>query len=146
GAHGILGDDSLQLAQTQVIGAVQHTAVSVAAAVTQVVAVLFGSSHIHHRAVELLGNQGLGGLGTKVAQENHQCITFSSPGLSNGFQHILFVFNSLLDLDNFAARCAIGLDDIGTASLGQGNHKAITANGNNTQLDLRDIVHGNGLL
>src|SRR5699024_7277907 len=85
-AHRILGDHSLELAQAQVIGAVQHTAISVATAIDKVVAVFLGSSHIHHRAGELLSNQSFGSLGAKVAQEDYQCITSGSLCLGNSSQ------------------------------------------------------------
>ena len=66
GAHGILGDVASQAPQPQVVGAVEHAAVGVAPAVDQV-AVALGGSHKHAGAVKVLGDEGLGGFGAKVA-------------------------------------------------------------------------------
>ena len=66
GTHGIVRDVGLQVAQTQVVGAVQHAAVGVAPAIDQV-SIPFRGSHIHHGTVEPLGQNGLRRLRAEVA-------------------------------------------------------------------------------
>ena len=66
GAHGILGDVAGKAPQPQVVGAVEHAAVGVAPAVDQV-AVALGGSHKHAGVVKVLGDEGFGGFGAKVA-------------------------------------------------------------------------------
>ena len=139
GADGVLGDVRFQVAHTQVIGAVEHTAVSVAAAVNHI-AVTLGSGNAHGRTMELLDQQGLGGLGAKVAQEHHQGIDTVGTDIGNGSGGILLIFNG----DGaFIQALAVGSHNILAALGGQGNGEAVTGNGNNAQLDFGNVVHGN---
>ena len=76
---------------TQIVGAVQHTAVGVAAAVDQV-AITLGSSNAHGGTVEFLDQQRLRGFGAEVAQEHHQGV--DAVGLSSrGSQGVLLILH-----------------------------------------------------
>ncbi len=74
-AYRIFRDISLHVAQLQVVACIQHTAVSIAAALDQIVLRLLGSCYEHLRAVEMLRQQCLGNLRTEVAQIYAECVT-----------------------------------------------------------------------
>ena len=95
-AHGILRNIAVQVPHAQVIGAVQHATVSIATAVDHV-AVALGGSNKHAGTVKVLGNQGFGGFGTEVAQENDSSIALGGLQLCYSLQHVLFVFHRGLD-------------------------------------------------
>ena len=140
GAHGILGDVGVNVAHAQVVGAVQHAAVSIAAAVDHV-AVALGCRHKHAGAVEVLGNQGFGGFGAEVAQEHHQRIALRLADVFHRLKHVGFILHgdgALVDLV-----LAIGSHDGSTALFGKGDGEAVAAHRNNAQLNLRDVLnHG----
>ena len=140
GAHGILGDIAGQAAQAQVVGAVEHAAVGVAAAVNQV-AVALGGSHEHAGAVKVLGDKGFGGFRAKVAQEHGQGVAASLGDFFHGSQHVLLVLNGSLGLVHFQALSGAGSHNGGPAVLGKLDGEAIAGYSHNTQLDLRDVVH-----
>ena len=76
----------------QIVGAVQHTAVRVPPAVDHV-AVALGGSHIHHWALELLTQQGLRGLGAKIAQKHHQGVDAVGAHILQRRQRIFLVLH-----------------------------------------------------
>ncbi|CCX38075.1 unknown [Clostridium sp. CAG:1013] len=139
-AHRILGDVALQAAQAQVVRAVQHAAVSVATAVDQV-AVAFGSSHEHAGTVKVLGNEGLGGLGAKVAQEHGEGVAASSGNFLNGLEHIFLIFHGGLSFVNFQALLGAGSNHSGPTVLGKLDGEAVTGDSDDAQLHLRDVNH-----
>jgi len=139
GAHRILRNIALEMAHTQVIGAVEHAAVRVAAAVDHV-AVALGSRHEHARTVEVLRDQGLRGLRTEVAQEHGQRIAARFLDLSDGLEHILLVLNGGLGLVNRHLALAGG-HDAGAALFGQHDREAVAGNRDDTQLDDRNVGH-----
>ena len=55
-SHRILRDVGRNIPQVQVIGAVQHSAVSVSSAVNKVIAPLFCSRCIHDRSIKVFGD------------------------------------------------------------------------------------------
>ena len=95
-ADRILGDEGLEVAQAEVVRAVEHAAVGIAAAVDEVLASLFRSGHVHDRAVELAGNQGLRRLRAEVAEEDDEGIAAGVLGFLDGGQHVLLVLDGLL--------------------------------------------------
>ena len=140
-AHGVLRDISLQMAHAQIIGAVQHAAVGVAAAIDQV-AVALGSGHIHGGAVKFLAQQGLGGLGAEVAQEHHQ-------GVDTGFLHVRQSRQSvLLVLHGDGALVdplAVSSHDVLPPLGGKGDGEAVPGDRDDAKLYFRN-VHDNLLL
>ena len=137
-ADGVFGDVALQVAHTQVVGAVQHAAVSIAAAVDHVT-VAFSSCNKHAGAVEEFCDQGFRSFGAKVAQENGQSIAASLGNLGNSLFHVLLVLNSGLCLVQVQTLSLAGCHDSGAALFAQLNGEAVTADGNNAQLDFRDV-------
>lgn len=83
------------MAQAEVVRAVEHAAVGIAAAVDEVLAGLFRSGHVHDRAVELAGNQGLRRLRAEVAEEDDEGIAAGVLGFLDGGQHVLLVLDGL---------------------------------------------------
>ena len=140
GAHGIFRNIALQMAHAQVVGAVQHAAVSVAAAVDHV-SVAFGGSHEHDGSVELLGDQGLGGFRTEVAQEHASGVAAGGFEFFNGLEHVFFVLDRGLDLNKVQFLLAALRGDGGAALLAQRDGETVAADGDESQLDDRDIVH-----
>ena len=88
-ADGLLGDVSAGLAQRESLAGIQHTAVSIATTVDQVVLSLLGSSAEHRRALEPVSNHRLRNLGTEVAEVNAQSVTAS----------LLHILKSLLSVN-----------------------------------------------
>ena len=143
GADRILGDIALEMAHTEVVGAVQHTAVGIAAAVDHV-AVTLGGGHEHAGAVEELGNQGFGGLGAEVAQKDGQRVAAGLGHLGNGLLHVMLVFHGGLALVEGNAPGLAGGCNGSAALFAQCDRKAVTADGDNAELDLRNVggFHG----
>ena len=74
-ANGLLRDVSASLAQAQSLAGVQHTAVSVATTVDQVLLSLLSSSTEHSGSLEPVGQHGLRNLRTEVAQVYAEGVT-----------------------------------------------------------------------
>ena len=107
------------------------------------VAVALGGGCVHDGAVEPIGNQGFGGLGTEVAQEHHQGVDAIG----------LHVLDSLLGLDlvlhsngTLVEAIAAGGCQSGPPALRQRGGKAGAADGDNAQLDLGDVLKHNFFL
>ena len=135
GAHGVLREVCLQMAHTQVIGAVEDAAVGVAPAVDQV-AVALGGGHIHGGAVKLLAQQGLGSLGAEVAQEHHQGVDALGLHVRQGLEGVGLVLHGDGTL---IEALAVGGGDVFPAPGGQGDGEAVPGHGDDAQLDLRNI-------
>ena len=137
-ADGVLGDVGAQMPHPQVVRAVQHTAVGVAAPVDHI-AVALGGSHIHTGTVKEFGKQGFGRFGAEVAQKYGQRVAARGGDLRHSLLHIGFVFHSGLRLVHGQALGGTGGDDGGAALFAQRNGKAVTADGNNAQLDFGNV-------
>ena len=131
------------MAHAEVVGAVQHTAVGIAAAVDHI-AVTLGGGHEHAGAVEELGNQGFGGLRAEVAQKDGQRVAAGLGDLGNGLLHVMLVFHGGLALVEGNALGLAGGRNGGAALFAQCDRKAVTAYGDNAELDLRNVggFHG----
>ena len=136
-AHGVLRDVALQMAHPQVVGAVEHTAVGVAAPIDEV-AVPLGGGHEHTGAVKVFGNEGLGGLGAEIAQEHHQGVAAVLVHIGQGFQHIQLVLNGDRALVEVAR---IGGFDGGAALLAQGDGEAVPGDSDEAKFYVRDVFH-----
>ncbi len=141
GAHRILRDDRLEAAQPQVVGAVEHAAVGVASAVDEVVAGLLRSRSVHDRAVEVFGEQGLGGFGAEVAQVDEQRVAASALHVCDRLEHIVFVFHHGGALIDFAATRGISLHNRPAAALGQGDNEAVAADRDDAKFYFGNVVH-----
>ena len=138
GTHGVLGQVGLQVAHAQVIGAVEHAAVGVAAAIDHV-AIALGGGHVHGGAVELLAQQGLGGLGAEVAQEDHQGVDAVGLHVLQGLEGVQLVLHGDGAL---VETLAVSRDDVLPALGGQGDGEAVPGDRDDAQLDFRNI-HSN---
>ncbi len=141
GAHGFFRDIALEMAHVQVVGAIQHAAVSIAASVDHV-SVAFSSSNEHHGAVKILGDQGFGRFRAEVAEENNSSVAFIGFQLFNSFQHILFIFDRLLDFHDRQFLFSALFGDGTTAAFAQRDRKTVTGNRDKTQFHNRNIAHG----
>ena len=139
-SHRVLGDITLQATQAQVIGTVEHAAVGVSPAVDQV-SVPFGGGHKHAGTVKILGDQGLRGLRTKVAQEYGQGVAARSLHFFHCLEHVLLIFHGGLGFVDLQALSGTGCHHGGPAILGKPNGEAVTGDCHNAQFHLRDIVH-----
>ena len=88
-ANGLLRNVSASLAQRESLAGVQHTAVSIATTVDQILLRLLCSSAEHRRTLEPVGNHSLRDLRTEVAQINAEGVTSS----------LLHILESLLSVD-----------------------------------------------
>ena len=92
--------------------------------------------------MELLDQQGLGGFGTEVAQENHQSVDAVLTDIRQSLGYVRLVLNG----DGALVQAfAESLHDVLTALGGQRNGEAVTGYGNNAKLNFRNI-HGAFLL
>ena len=135
--NGIGRDVALQMAHTKVVRAVEHTAISITAAVDQV-SVTFCGCNKHHRAVKFFCKKRLRSLRTKVSEEHDKGIAAGCFYISNGIKHILFIFNGDFALIN---AFAISLYNCFSASDGETDRETVTGNGNNTKFYFRNILH-----
>ena len=141
GADRILRNMSADLAHTEVVRAVEHTAVSVATSINQVFAGFLSGSSVHDRAVKTLCNQGFRGFRAEVAEEYAQSITSGFLNLIDCLQHIQFILNSSLCLVDFQALCGACSCDSSAAAFRERDDKAVTADCNQTEFDDRNILH-----
>ena len=137
-ADGILRNVTFQMAHAEVVGAVQHTAVRISAAIDHI-AVALGCRYEHAGAVEVLGNQRFGGLGAEVAQKHSQCIAACGGDFGHSFLHVVLVLDSGLALVEVSALGGAGGSNGGAALLAQRDGKTVTADGDDAQLDLGDV-------
>ena len=130
GAHRILGDVSLQVAHAQIVGAVEHTAVGVAAAVDHVAVALSGR---HEHA------QGLGGLGAEVAQEHGEGVASGGPQIGHRLLHVVLVLHGNRALVEIQALGLAGGGDVLAALGGQCHREAVAAHRHDAQAYLRNV-------
>ena len=142
GAHRILRNVALEMTHAQVIGAVEHAAVSVAAAVDHITVAL-GSRHEHARAVEVLGDQSFRSFRTEVAQEHGQRVAASLVHFGHGLEHVLFVFDGGLRFVDLKTLGLAGRHDIGTALFAQRDRETVAGHRNDAQLNDRNVGHHN---
>ena len=140
GAHGVFRDIALQVAHTQVVGAVQHTAVCVAAAIDHV-SVAFSSSHEHHGTVEVTGDQGFRGFRAEVAQEHAGSVAAGGVELFHSLEHVFFILNGGFDFNEIQFLLAALFSDGGTALFAQRDGETVAADGDESQLDDGDVFH-----
>ena len=124
------------MAHPQIIRAVEHAAVGVATAVDEVAVTLSGSDK-HAGAFKLLGNQRFGRLGAEVSQEDHQGVAAGGLHVLHSLEHVQLIFHGDGALVEILA--PVGLDDIFPALGGQGNGEAVPGDGDDAQLDGRDV-------
>ena len=126
------------MAHAEVVGAVQHTAVRISAAIDHI-AVALGCRYEHAGAVKVLGNQRFGCFGAEVAEEYGQRVAACGGDFGHGFLHVVLVLDSGLALVQVSALGGAGGRDGSAALLAQGDGKAVTADGNDAELDLGDV-------
>ena len=140
GSYGIGRNPCLEVAHAEIVGQVQDTAEGVAAAVDEV-AVALGCCRIHDGSVEVLGNEGLGCLGTEVSEEDHEGVDAGCLYLVNGGKSVLLVLYCRLCLKYVEALLvACGLDGA-PAFFGQGNREAVAGNRDDAKLDYGNVFH-----
>ncbi len=120
----------------EVVAAVEHTAISVAAAVDHVAVALSGRDE-HAGAMELLGDECLGGLRSKVAKEHDEGVAASLAHFLDSLEHILLVLYCGLAVIYLAL---ISLHDILATLGGKSDGETVTADGNDAELHLRNVV------
>ncbi len=143
-ADRVLGDECLEVAQAEVIGAVEHAAVSIATAVDEVLARLFGSGHIHDRAVEFACDQRFRRLRAEVSEEDDEGIAASVLGFFDRCQHVALVLDRLLHFVEVAVFLLVGRDDGLAAVLREGDDEAVAADRDDAAFEIRDVAHVHG--
>ena len=128
-----------EVAHPEVVRAVEHAAVGVAAAVDEV-AVALGCRDEHDGPVEALGDERLGGLGAEVAEEHGEGVAAGLHGLVDGGEHVLLVLDRLGDLDHVEAPLVAGRHDRGAAALGERDREAVAAHRDDAELDVGDVL------
>ena len=123
------------MTHTQVVRAVEHTAVSITTTIDHV-AITLGSSNKHARTIKVLGNECLWCLRTEVAKEDHQGVAALLLYLSDSLEHIFLILNCSLAVENFSF---VFFYDVFTALSRKRDRETVTAYGDNTQLDLWNV-------
>ena len=137
-AHGIFGNVGAEMAHAEVIRAIEHTAVGIAAAADEI-AVALGCRHVHDGTVKLLAEKGFGSLGAEVTEINHEGITPSGLHAGKSLENIVFVFNdgsTFVEVDPLGLG---GLDHRLTAAFGKGAGEAVTAHRHDGGANNRNI-------
>ena len=133
--YRIFRNITLQVTHTEVVRAVEHTAVSIATAVDHIT-VAFSCGNEHARTIKILGDKGLRGLRAKVAEEYHEGIASSFFYLSHCLEHILLILYSCLTIEEVTF---VGFDDVLSALCREGDGETVAAHGNNTEFNLGDV-------
>ena len=137
GADRILGNIAPEVAHAEVVGTVEHAAVGVATAVDEI-AVTLGGRHEHAGTVEVLRDQGLGSLGTEVAQEDDQGVAAGGLDIVNGLEHVQLVLHG----DGALIQTALAdLDDGLASGDGEADGEAVAGDGDDAELDFRNVLH-----
>ena len=136
GAYRISGDIALEVTHGEVVAAVEHTAIGVATAVDHVAVALSGRDE-HARAMELLGDERLGGLRTEVAKEHDEGVAASLAHLFDGLEHILLILYCSLAVIYLAL---ISFHDVLATLGGKSDRETVTADGDDTELHLGNVV------
>ena len=124
------------MAHAEVVRAVEHTAVSVATTIDHV-AVTLCSCNKHTRTIEVLCNQSLRSLRTEVTEEYNQSVAALLFHFAQSLEHIFLVLNCSLAVEDFTL---VLFYDVLTALSRKRDWKTVTANGNNTELYLWNVV------
>ena len=127
--------------QRKIIARVEQSAVGIAAPLHQIVARLLGGGKEHHGSAEFLCQQRFGRLGTEIAEVDDQRIAVGSPQLGQRLPHIVLVFHAgWADVQRPAAGTVSRRDRLTTVR-GKRFREAIAGNRDQTELDLRIILH-----
>ena len=133
----ILRDKASQMPHAEVVGAVEHAAVCVAAAVDQVSVTLCCSKE-HNRSVKEFCNQCLRCLRSEVSEKYRQGIAARSLDILNRSEHVLFIFyRNLALIEPFAK----SFDNGFSATDGQGNREAVSADSNDAKFYFWNVFH-----
>ena len=124
------------MAHAEVVRAVEHTAVCITTTIDHITVALSGC-YEHNRTIEVLCNQSLRGLRTEVAEENHQGVAALLLHFSHSLEHIFLVLNCSLTVENLTL---ILFYDVLTALSRKRDWKTVTANGNDAELYLWNVV------
>ena len=124
------------MTHTEVVRAVEHTAVCITTTIDHI-AVTFSSCYEHNRTVEVLCNQSFRGLRTEVTKEYNQGVAALLLYFGHSLEHIFLVLNCSLTVENLTF---VLFYDVLTALSRKRDWKTVTANGNNTELYLWNVV------
>lgn len=120
----------------KVVAAVEHTTISVATAVDHVAVALSGRDE-HARTMEFFGDERLGRLRSEVAKEHDEGVAACLAYLFDGFEHVLLVLYCCLAVIYLAL---ISLHDVLATLCGKSDRETVTADGNDAELHLRNVV------
>ena len=88
GTHRVLRNIRLDIAQSQVIACVQHTAISISASLYQVVFALLCCGNKHFRTIKMLCQQCLRYLRSKIPQVYDQRVASGFPDILQCLDHM----------------------------------------------------------
>jgi len=125
----------------QVVGAVQHTTVSITSAINHI-SVTFCCCHIHTRSVKFFCNQCFRSFRSKVSKKNNQGIALSFVYIFQCLFHIFFVFNSYRTFIKFSF---VSVLDCCTSLLRKLDWKTVTTYCDHSKFYYRNIIHDNYL-
>ena len=122
-SNRIFRNISFQMTHFQVVGAVQHTAVSIATSVDHI-AITLCCGYIHAWSVKSLSDQSLWSLWSEVSKENNKCITLSFVYILECLLHVFLILNSYW---TFIKLTFVSVHDSCTSLLGKLNRETVTA-------------------
>ena len=144
GADRVFRNVNLYIAQLQVVAGVQHAAICVAAAVHEVFCGFFRGRTEHNGAVKVLCKQRLGNFRTEVAKVNDKrvaaCVLYVFKRLYHVDLALHDTYGALINFGSTELLC-VSVDQCLSAVDRKGFREAVTADGNNADLDLGNVVH-----
>ena len=93
-SNGILGYVSPDIAKSEVVACVEHTAESIASAVNEVIAEFFRCRCEHNGQTELLCKESFSRFGSEVSEVDNKRINACFSEVVKGAEHIVFILNS----------------------------------------------------
>ncbi len=132
------------VAQPQVIRAVEHAAVGVAPAVYQVLAAFLRCGGVQHRPVKMLGELRFGRFRPEIAEEHDQRVAPRPFHFIGGAQHVRLVFHDGLRLVQLRAVPAARFCDGPPALFRERLHETVAAHGDDCRPDFRNVFQHDG--
>ncbi len=136
----VRGYHRFQFAQAEIVGAVQHAAVSVPAAVDQIFSGFLGGRRDHGRSAELLHKQRFRSLRSEISKEDDEGVAPGGFHFRNGFRHIVFALYDGLAFVKGGSFFRAALHDRPSPSLGKRQDEAVAADRNDAQFYLRNVL------
>ena len=149
-ANRIFRNICFHTADFQIIAGIEHSAICIASAILQIILGFFCCCAEHNRTISpVLCQQCFGYFRSEVAKVHNKCIALMCVYICKSLYHIGLTFdngNRALIYIFFVILCCISSNQSFSSLLRKSCRKTITADRNNTDLCLWNVIHGRTLL